>query len=180
MVQQSPPPSLSVATFNNLPADQAADLLLKCNGSRAWVAAMMTNRPFKDVDALFASAEQAWNRLQRSDKIEGFNHHPRIGDLASLKKKFSLSSDWSKSEQSAVASASDSVLLELHERNLEYEQKFGFIFIVCATGKGAAEMLDLLKARMSNGPEEEFGVAASEHAKITKLRLEKVCQPLAR
>lgn len=177
MVPQSRTPPLSVAALNNLPPDQAGDLLLKCNGSKAWVAAMMTHRPFKDVEALFAFAEQIWNRLPRADILEGFNHHPRIGDLATLKKKFSLSADWSKSEQSAVASASDSVLLELQERNLQYEQTFGFIFIVCATGKSAGEMLDLLKERMSNSPEEEFFIAAAEHAKITKLRLEKLCQP---
>lgn len=179
MVPQSQTPPLSITAINNLPAEEAADLLLKCNGSKAWVAEMMHARPFKDPDALFAAAEQVWQKLPRADVLEGFNHHPRIGDLSSLKSKFSVSSTWSKSEQASVEQASDTVLLELRDLNRAYEQKFGFIFIVCATGKSADEMLHLLKERMGNDPEHEMLVAANEHAKITKLRLEKLCQPSA-
>lgn len=179
MVPQSQTPPLSITALNNFPAEEAADLLLKCNGSAAWVAEMMRARPFRDADALFAAAEQVWHKLPRADVLEGFNHHPRIGDLASLKAKFSLSSAWSKSEQSSVEQAGDTVLLELRDLNRTYEQKFGFIFIVCATGKSADEMLCLLKERMDNDPEHELKVAANEHAKITKLRLEKLCQPSA-
>lgn len=180
MVQNSGLSATQIDCLNRLNEAELQEALLKCNGSSEWTRRMLSQRPFANADALFCSADETWMSLSRSDWMEGFAHHPRIGDLESLKKKFSSTSNWSKSEQSSVNDASEQTLIELRDGNLRYEEKFGFIFIVCATGKSAAEMLQLLRERMHNDADTELRVALTEHAKITRLRLEKLCQELAR
>ena len=175
-MQSSESSLLDLAKVNDAELAELSAQLLKCNGSRAWVAQMLNLRPFLTAEELFKQADLVWFALAREDWLEGFNHHPRIGDLASLKEKFSLSGKWSKSEQAGVQEASDQVIRLLKEGNEAYERKFGHIFIVCATGKSADEMLALLQARMKNDPARELQIAAAEHAKITRLRLEKLCQ----
>lgn len=137
---------------------------------------MLLLRPFSSAESLLQAAEQVWNKLGPEDFKEAFTHHPKIGDLNSLREKFSTSANWAAGEQSSVATASEAVLEELAAGNDRYERKFGFIFIVCASGKTADEMLALLKARLPNDPDTEIKIAAAEQSKITKLRLEKLCR----
>lgn len=167
---------LDISKVNSLNDEDAFASLKRCNGSVKWTRQMMELRPFSDVESMFAHAESIWKGLPRDDWMEGFAHHPRIGDLKKLKEKFSITSNWSAGEQSGVGDASDGVLHRLKDGNDLYHEKFGFIFIVCATGKSALEMLALLEDRLGNEPERELEIALAEHAKITRLRLEKLCQ----
>jgi 2-oxo-4-hydroxy-4-carboxy-5-ureidoimidazoline decarboxylase len=123
---------------------------------------------------LFRAAEQAWWDLSRQDWLEAFAAHPKIGDLDALRAKFATTAAWAAGEQSGVAGAPEEVLCELAASNRLYEETFGYIFIVCATGKTAAEMLELLRQRLGNQPDAELAVAAAEQWKITRLRLEKL------
>ena len=123
---------------------------------------------------MFAVAGEIWTKLTPDDWKEAFSHHPKIGDIKSLRKKFASTADMAEGEQSGVMQTSERTLQALAEGNNLYEAKFGYIFIVCATGKGAEEMLALLNERLHHYPEEEIAIAAKEQAKITKLRLEKM------
>lgn len=147
--------------------------LTKCCGSTNWVDAMCEDFP-DSKEKLFERAEKVWFELGEKDWLEAFTHHPKIGDLASLEKKFGSTKDFTTNEQSSVNHASMETLKELAEYNQKYEEKFGFIFIVCATGKTADEMLNLIKERINNDYNTEIKIAAGEQNKITKLRLEKI------
>lgn len=129
--------------------------------------------PFSDRDALLQKADDVWNGLSESDWREAFAHHPKIGDVESLKKKFATTASLASNEQASVKQASQQTLQSLTRGNDAYEEKFGFIFIVCATGKSAEEMLRILQSRLPNNREEEIKIAAAEQAKITTLRLQK-------
>jgi 2-oxo-4-hydroxy-4-carboxy-5-ureidoimidazoline decarboxylase len=132
---------------------------------------MLGRRPFLSREALFAAARDEWFALSRADWREAFTHHPRIGDRGSLRWRFAGTRHLSEKEQAGVAGATDDVLAALAEANAAYELKFGYIFIVCATGRSAGEMLAMLKARLGNDPDTEIRAAAEEQAKITELRL---------
>src|SRR5438132_4055355 len=133
-----------IDTINALPVDGAFDALLRCCGSRRWAALMVSRIPFSSDAAMFAAADEIWLSLGRDDWLEAFAAHPRIGDLDGLRNKFAATADWSAREQSGVSDAGDDILRELADGNRRYEERFGHIFIVCATGKSAAEMLDIL------------------------------------
>lgn len=148
--------------------------LLRCCGSKRWAASLAARRPFAGSEALFSAADEAWWSLSRDDWLEAFACHPRIGDLESLRKKYAATRAWSEAEQKGVEGAGEAVLAALADGNREYEARFGFIFLVCATGKSAAEMLQLLRMRLRNEKEDEIRIAAEEHAKITRIRLEKL------
>lgn len=161
--------------LNDLRPSAARDALLRCCGSTRWVDGMLAARPYASTAALFELADRNWNALGRTDYLEAFSHHPQIGaDLAELQRKFASTSAWSASEQAGAGSADLATLEALRDGNRAYLERFGYIFIVCATGKSAAEMLALLRARLSNYPDAELMIAAAEQAKITKLRLEKL------
>ena len=115
---------------------------------------------------VFAAAGRIWWSLERADWLEAFGAHPKIGENSDSK--------WSQQEQAGASGASNGILTELRNANLAYAQKFGYIFIVCATGKTAEEMLALLKHRMGNDPESELRIAAAEQLRIANLRLEKL------
>jgi allantoicase len=164
-------PDALVAAVN---AASEAQLLRACGSSR-WVAAFAAARPFPSRAALFGEAERLWWRLGDGDWLEAFTHHPRIGaDLATLRAKYATTADWSLGEQAGVAQAGEDVLQALADGNRAYEALFGWIFLVCATGKSAAEMLTLLHERLANEPAAELRIAAGEQVKITRLRLEKL------
>jgi 2-oxo-4-hydroxy-4-carboxy-5-ureidoimidazoline decarboxylase len=167
---------MSISTLlNELDDESARAALERCCGALRWVGEMLARRPFESDAALFAAADEAWSALRRDDVLEAFSHHPRIGaDLDRLRERFASTEGWARGEQAGVAGASEAVLEQLRDGNLRYEEKFGFLFIVCATGKSAAEMLALLEARLGNDPERELAVAAAEQAKITRVRLEKL------
>jgi 2-oxo-4-hydroxy-4-carboxy-5-ureidoimidazoline decarboxylase len=151
--------------------EEARQLLTACCGSSAWVERMVQRRPFGSAERLLATAREAWADLTQTDWLEAFSHHPAIGDRASLAQRFGATAHLSNREQSGVNGAAAEVLDGLAAANREYEQTFGYIFIVCASGKGAAEMLAVLRARMSNDAATEIRIAAEEQAKITELRL---------
>jgi 2-oxo-4-hydroxy-4-carboxy-5-ureidoimidazoline decarboxylase len=154
--------------------DQLKGVLSKCCDSKAWLNKMVASFPVNDQVTLLHEADKAWFACEEKDWLEAFSHHPKIGDLHSLKEKFTSTSQWTEREQSGVQQASEEVLKRLVEGNQLYEEKFGYIFIVCATGKSADEMLGILQSRLPNKPEEEIKVAMIEQNKITKLRLEKL------
>jgi 2-oxo-4-hydroxy-4-carboxy-5-ureidoimidazoline decarboxylase len=164
--------------LNQLTRESAERALFSCCASRAWVAEMLERRPFASTDAVFLAAADAWAALARDDYLEAFAGHPKIGeDLAALRERFAKTAGWSSDEQAGVTGASDAVLEDLRRSNLSYHERFGYIFIVCATGKSAEEMLALLKVRLHHAPDHELAVAAAEQAKITHLRLEKLVTP---
>jgi 2-oxo-4-hydroxy-4-carboxy-5-ureidoimidazoline decarboxylase len=165
---------MKIAEFNALPAEFAATELTKCCGSETWVQKMLDARPFSSLDDLYAKAHECWADCSESDGLEAFAHHPKIGSVEELSKKFASTANWAEGEQKSVKEASKAVLKALAEGNEAYENKFGYIFIVCATGKSAEEMLALLQQRLPNIPEIEIGIAMAEQMKITILRLEKL------
>ena len=152
--------------------DEAAAMLLGCCGSTRWVTGMLDRRPFASRAELHAAAGEVWARLGPDDRLEAFGRHPRIGDKA--RDGAGPSAAWSREEQASAASAGADVLGRLRLANAAYEERFGFVFLVCATGKTAPEILGLLEARTPNDPETELRVAAAEQAKITLLRLDKL------
>jgi 2-oxo-4-hydroxy-4-carboxy-5-ureidoimidazoline decarboxylase len=155
------------------PDDAAADLR-RCCGSSRWVQAMVDARPFGTEAALRAAAATSFERLRREDWLEAFAHHPRIGDRAALEARFASTRSWSAAEQGAVSAAGRDVLDRLAAVNRAYEERFGYVFIVCATGKSPQEMLVLAEARLGNDPAAELPIAAAEQRRITDLRLTKL------
>ena len=152
-------------------AAEAGDLLRTCCGSTRWVERMERRRPFGDQAALLSAAAEVWWGLGQDDWREAFAHHPKIGDRDALERRFATTAHLSAAEQHGVEGARSEVLTALSEANRLYEETFGYIFIVCAHGRSAEEMLALLRDRLSNDPAVEIRVAASEQAAITRLRL---------
>lgn len=137
---------------------------------------MAAARPFPMLENLFTTAERIWFSLPIADHLEAFAAHPKIGSQKSAKSQNDRSSNWSKNEQSGVNEAHGEVRDSLAEANHLYEDKFGFIFIVCATGKEADEMLAICRARLNNSVQTELQIAAEEQKKITEIRLTKLLE----
>jgi len=137
--------------------------LLSCCGSTAWANVMFNRQPFDDIHR---EADEVWWSLTLQDWLEAFAAHPKIGQKSTAK--------WTTQEQSGMSQAAAATAQEMARLNSEYESKFGFIFIVCATGKSADEMLHILQNRINNARDEEIRIAAAEQAKITHLRLDKL------
>ena len=165
---------MTLHELNTLPKDQLKTELFNCCGSTTWVEKMLPFFPADDMVELLNDAEDEWYGCSEADWLQAFAQHPKIGDMESLKKKFASTAGWAGVEQAAVAAASQQTLEALAKGNEEYEQKFGFIFIVCATGKSADEMLQMLQERLPNSREEEIQIAAEEQNKITQLRIQKL------
>lgn len=157
--------------INSATVEEARAILARACGSTRWVDRMLALRPFDSADALLTAARREWFELSEGDWLEAFSHHPQIGDRASLAARFPQTHDLSSKEQSGVSGAGEDVLTALADANAAYRERFGFIFIVCATGKSAGEMLQLLRARLPNDRATELRNAAEEQAKITALRL---------
>jgi 2-oxo-4-hydroxy-4-carboxy-5-ureidoimidazoline decarboxylase len=157
------------------PADEARRLLRTCCGSARWVEAMLTRRPFGTMGRLLEAAREVWFSLSNADWLEAFSHHPQIGDRESLRRRFAETRHLAEREQAGVEGASDDVLTALAAGNREYEKAFGHIFIVCATGLTADEMLAKLRERLENDSHIEIRIAAEEQAKITEHRLRALC-----
>lgn len=160
--------------LNRLSKKELQIELTKCCGSTTWVKTMLNNFPFPNTATLYIKAEEIWDECLQDDWLEAFEHHPKIGDVNSLEKKFENTSLWASSEQSSIQIANQNTLQLLAQKNAEYEEKFGYIFIVCATGKAADEMLNLLLIRLNNNKEDELIIAKNEQNKITQLRLKKL------
>ncbi|HEX7315977.1 MAG TPA: 2-oxo-4-hydroxy-4-carboxy-5-ureidoimidazoline decarboxylase [Pyrinomonadaceae bacterium] len=162
-----------IGKLNRLPAEEARAALLACCGSTRWADALVALRPFWDVGQLLNIGGRVWRELPREDWLEAFRAHPKIGESKAEKETGAAARAWSEGEQARARDASDETREALIEANRKYEEHFGFIFIVCATGKTADEMLALLRGRIDNDPETELRVAAAEQWRITELRLKK-------
>jgi 2-oxo-4-hydroxy-4-carboxy-5-ureidoimidazoline decarboxylase len=164
--------TLTLARLNALPTAEAAEHLRACCGSSRWVELMLARRPFARVDQLLAAADEAWRTTGPKDWDEAFTHHPRIGERQAAAPVSATARAWSAGEQAAAVAAGAAVRAALVEANTAYERRFGRIYLVCAAGRSAEELLADIAARMKNDPERERGVAVEEQRKITRLRLE--------
>ena len=156
--------------------EQAQAEFLKCCGSRRFASAMTAARPFANVDELLMKADRTWSALGSEDWLEAFRAHPKIGEKKAAAAQSKEAQQWSAQEQSGINHATADTMAAIAEGNRDYEHRFGFIFIVCATGRSSEEMLAILRARLQNDAETEIAVAAEEQRKITRLRLEKLLQ----
>ncbi len=148
---------------------EARKALLACCGSARWTEQMTARRPFDSVPMVHEAAHDIWWSLEKPDWVEAFACHPKIGELRPV-------SAWSSQEQKGMSAASGDTAAVIAAMNGEYQKRFGYIFIVCATGKSAAEMRNLLEQRLQNDPQQELRIAAAEQLKITHLRLDKLLQ----
>jgi allantoicase len=157
--------AMGLLRLNLLPAKAAAAELLRCCASTRWASALVEERPFGSEEALANAGDRIWRTLGREDWLEAFAAHPRIG---------AKGRGWSKDEQKGTQGAAEETMRALAEENARYEERFGHVFLVCATGKSADEMLALLRARMPNDASTELAIAAEEQRKITRLRITKL------
>lgn len=158
--------------WNALEADEAARVLLSCCAARRWARGVAAQRPYADEAALFAAADSIWATMDEPDWMEAFRAHPRIGERKATHAS-ERSSAWSQQEQSSVETAQQGQLAELAEGNILYEELFGFTYIVCATGKSAEEMLEILRRRLNSDRRTELREAAEQQRQITQIRLRK-------
>lgn len=172
-----------LARINAMSHEEATARFLECCGSANWARQMAELRPFQSEEHLFDAAHRVWRQLNQTDWLDAFRHHPQIGEKiggtqtrASADAHSSKALHWAGDEQSATRSANQQTLDDLALANRDYLTRFGYIFIVCATGKSTEEMLALLNQRLQNDPVKEIAVAAEEQSRITRLRLAKLLQ----
>ena len=164
-----------VEFLNAKTKEELEEMFLRCCGSTRWAKRMVKAAPFSSRNDLHLTAIQIWDALDKEDYLEAFKAHPQIGaSVEELRKKFQTTSNWSSGEQSGMQVASEETIQALKVANAQYLEKFGYIFIVCATGKSADEMLTIIQERLPNPPEIELPIAAKEQEKITTIRLEKL------
>ncbi|MXZ80874.1 MAG: 2-oxo-4-hydroxy-4-carboxy-5-ureidoimidazoline decarboxylase [Gammaproteobacteria bacterium] len=168
---------IKLSILNGADPARAARVFEHCCAASRWVRAMVENRPYASFQSLDQQAENVWMSMRHDDLMEAFAGHPKIGNLSSLKDKFRDTLITASREQAGAESASEPVLRQLSEYNSAYESKFGFIFIVFASGKSAGEMLDILKSRIHNDFDAEITIAAKEQHKITRSRLRRFIEP---
>ena len=162
-----------LARWNRLSAEEAAGEILLCCGSAAWARELAARRPFDDEPSLTKASDEIWLRLAKQDWMEAFSKHPRIGERKAPQAASTQSAAWSAQEQQSVETAPEAVQSELAEANREYERTFGRVYIVCATGRSAPEMLEILRRRLHNNVATELNEAGEEQRKITNIRLKK-------
>ncbi len=161
--------------FNNLSKEKAYNALEKCCVSKGWIEKVIAKMPFSSTDKLIIEVASIWyTQCSESDWKDAFKGHPQIGDVNSLRKKFANTKKWANNEQAKVADADDEVLQELAKANANYLAKFGYIFIVSASGKSAYEMLQIIKMRLQNDVKDELHIAMAEQHKISVIRLVKL------
>jgi len=166
--------TISLRELNELSAARAAELFTACCGAPRWVSSMVARRPFQSLDDVFGAADDVWWSLDQHDWRDAFARHPRIGEIDAAPPADERERTWAASEQAGIATAQDAVRNALVEANREYERRFGYVYIVNATGRTADEMLALARGRLHNSPKVELRVAAEELRKITQVRLEKL------
>jgi 2-oxo-4-hydroxy-4-carboxy-5-ureidoimidazoline decarboxylase len=159
--------------WNTLTQDEAAAEVLSCCGSHAWAACLAGMRPFAEEQSLFAAADRCWEHLPEEDWLEAFRSHPRIGEQHAQKQTTATSAAWSRSEQSQMNEADTAILLRMRAGHRAYEERFGRIFIVCASGKQPAELLRILEHRLANDAAQELLESAAQQEQIMQLRLRK-------
>lgn len=165
---------MTLDELNQLSSDEVAAQFETCCVARRWVNGMVSARPFHSLDQLLSCADRLWQQASENTIREAFEGHPRIGDVASLKAKYANTAETAGHEQSGMSLADEAVIGAMKALNDQYYERFGYIFIVFASGKSAREMLELIKHRIHNDPETELKIAAAEQGKITRLRLQKL------
>ncbi|MBU2954876.1 2-oxo-4-hydroxy-4-carboxy-5-ureidoimidazoline decarboxylase [Marinobacter sp. F3R08] len=165
---------MTIETLNALHHDEAEARFRDCCAAKPWIQGMLDARPYASAEALLARSHELWSELTEQDWLDAFEAHPKIGDVDSLRAKYASTKALASGEQAGASTASEDILQRLKAGNDTYLARFGFIFIVCASGKSASEMLELLEARLPNSRAEELENAAREQARITELRLEKL------
>jgi OHCU decarboxylase len=161
-----------LAEWNGASEAAASDTMIACCGARRWAAAMVALRPLTNILALSEAADRVWSTMEEADWMEAFACHPRIGERKAAHAT-AQSMAWSRQEQASASDAAERVMAELAEGNTLYEQRFGFTYIVCATGKSAEEMLDILQCRLANERTAELCEAAEQQRQIMQIRLGK-------
>ncbi len=167
-------PIKNLSKLNKYSKKEAFEAFMQCNTSEKWCGSMVDRRPFADYQSVLDNADKYWAESKEKDLLQAFEGHPEIGDVSTLREKYRNTAKSAGHEQSGVNTASENTLQSLAQGNREYKDKFGFIFIVCASGKSADEMLALLLARLPNSREQELINASEEQRKITHLRLDKL------
>ena len=170
------PADRTVAELNAMPREALAAHLRACCGSARWVERMIARRPWTSLDDLLASSDEVGRALGDDDWFEAFSHHPRLGESQAAAPQDARARGWSAGEQAALSGAAAELRRALASANTAYERQFGYICIVCATGKDPEELLAITRARLGNTPQIELRIAAEEQRKITRLRLRKLCQ----
>ena len=165
-----------LTAWNAAPPEAATAALLNCCAATRWANALISQRPFVNEDTLFATADAVWSTMQEQDWMQAFQAHPRIGERKA-ETATTQSKQWSSQEQSSVGHAQAELLAELATGNRQYQERFGFTYIVCATGKSAEEMLQILRRRLNSDRETELLEAAEQQRQITQIRLRKWLQP---
>ena len=167
---------MRLADLNALDEGAAVGAFLRCCESTRWAREMAAARPFESVETMARTADARWAALAPADWLEAFAAHPRIGETRVGQAGGAERAGWAQAEQAGVADAAEQTKRRLADANRDYEARFGYIFIVCATGKTADEMLALLEGRLRHDAGEELGIAAEEQRKITRLRLNKLLE----
>ncbi len=167
---------MRLAELNKLELSEIEYHLKQCCNAKKWYTSLANEFPFRNKESLLETSDKIWEDCDESDWMQAFEAHPRIGDVETLAKKFANTKEWAGNEQSGMDSANNKVIELLAEKNDAYFNKFGFIFIVFATGKSAQEMLDILEERLPNNRQDELKIAAQEQHKITTLRIEKLLE----
>jgi 2-oxo-4-hydroxy-4-carboxy-5-ureidoimidazoline decarboxylase len=162
--------------WNGMTAEEAAEEILPCCGSRTWAREMVAHRPLRSEAELLSASDEVCGRLAEADWMEAFRSHPRIGESRAEGHTSARSTAWSGQEQKSVSAAGDDIKTALAEGNRAYEERFHRLFIVCATGKTPAEMLQILERRLGNDESVEFREAAEQQRQIAQLRLQKWLQ----
>jgi 2-oxo-4-hydroxy-4-carboxy-5-ureidoimidazoline decarboxylase len=165
---------VGIDALNTVPAAEAQRRLSTCCASRAWVEQMAAGRPYADVDALLDASDRAVRELDRDDLAEALSGHPRIGQRAAGS---STEAVWSRQEQAGAGDADAEVQAALQESNRAYEERFGHVFLISASGRSAEELLAAMRERLGNDPDTEWGVVADELRMINRLRLRRLLQP---
>lgn len=170
-----PSKAINVSLFDEMHEASVMYLLFDCCGSRVWVRNMIEHRPYVTLARLLQEADAVWNALRPDDWLEAFRAHPRIGEARAVGQSV-VSARMSEAEQSAFAMSDAAERAEFAQLNAMYEERFGHIFIVCASGMSAVEIEAQLRTRLTNPPEQELRVAAEEQRRITRLRLERALE----
>jgi OHCU decarboxylase len=173
-ITKIPQANSKLAGLNLLTPNEAENELLKCCGSREWATRLVAERPFENIADVIAKADRVWWSLASPDWLEAFHSHPKIGENKAAAAISLDAQKWSADEQSGIRDSAEETMEALAELNRAYEEKFGYIFIVCASGKTSEEMLEILRSRLGNDPDQEVRIAAAEQAQITELRLKKL------
>jgi 2-oxo-4-hydroxy-4-carboxy-5-ureidoimidazoline decarboxylase len=162
-----------LARWNGLPMPDAVQEILPCCGSKTWADGLAARRPFADVTTLLAASDGTWSNLSAADRMEAFRGHPRIGESRAPESASVQPAIWSAQEQQKVTAAGEAAKSALAEANEKYERRFGHIFIVCATGKSAVEILEILRRRLQNDDRTELLEAAEQQRQIIRIRVTK-------